>query len=149
MEEIVAKHAGLNLLVRWKIHGTGPLVNRLRPGGLAGELLVDLRRRFGQGSPLAWSVSLECDAPLSVPPEWYDQETVLGDFLREVRNCELHPELPFDLRPFLPDGLRSEALSAIADVAGDADRAALVNRAAKLGIDLLTLPLEEGDLPEE
>ena len=74
--------------MRWKIHGTGPLVNRLRPGGLADEMLVDLRRRFGQRTPVAWSVSLECDSPLSVPAEWYDEETVLGDFVRQVRAFE-------------------------------------------------------------
>ena len=58
------------------IRGTGPLVNRLRPGSLADELLVDLRRKFGERSPFAWSVSIDCDSPLSVPAEWYDQETV-------------------------------------------------------------------------
>ena len=49
MEKIIAKQPGINLLVRWKIQGTGPLVNRLRPGGLSDELLTDLRRRFGHG----------------------------------------------------------------------------------------------------
>ena len=41
VEKLLAKHPGIDLLVRWKIQGTGPLVNRLRPGGLSDELLVD------------------------------------------------------------------------------------------------------------
>ena len=149
MEKLVAKHPGINLLVRWKIHGAGPLVNRLRPGGLADELLTDLRRRFGHGKPCAWSASLECDSPLSVPAEWYDQETVLGDFVREFRTMSAEGNVPFDLRSFLPEDLRGEELAAIARVDGPAARIELVNRAAKLGVDLLTLPLEEGDIPEE
>lgn len=149
MEKLIATHPGVNLLVRWKVSGTGPLVNRLRPGGLADELLVDLRRRFGQGSAIAWSASLECDAALSVPPEWYDQETVLGDFVRQARAFDLDDSLPFNLTSFLPDNLREEELLAVAKIDNKRERAALVTRAAKLGVDLLTLPLEEGDLPEE
>ena len=56
----------------------------MRPNSLADELLVDLRRQFGEKSPVAWSASITCDSPLSVPAEWYDQETCLGDFLRVV-----------------------------------------------------------------
>jgi len=149
MEKLIAKHPGVNLLVRWKIEGTGPLVNRLRPGGLAGELLNDLRRKFGTGTPLAWSASLECHSPLSVPAEWYDQETVLGDFVRQVRTSEQDERIPFDLKRFLPANLRDEELAAIADFKSPAERVALINRAAKLGVDLLTIPLEEGDLVEE
>lgn len=148
LEKLQAQHPGIDHLVRWNIRGTGPLVNRLRPGGLADELLVDLRRKFGERSPVAWSVSINCSSPLSVPAEWYDQETVLGDLLRQVREFELH-ESPFDLRQFLPDDLREESLAAIAQVDSTDERGELLCRAAKLGVDLLTLPLEEGDLPED
>jgi len=124
-------------------------VNRLRPGSLADELLVDLRRKFGERSPVAWSVSITCDSPLSVPAEWYDQETCLGDFLRETREFELHEEMLLDLRPLLPEDLRDEFLESIARVETAEERGALLCRAAKLGVDLLTLPLEEGERPTE
>ena len=149
LAKLIAKHPGVNLLVRWKIEGTGSLVNRLRPGGLADELLTDLRRKFGSGTPLAWSASLECSSPLSVPPEWFDQETVLGDFVRQVRASEQDERIPFELKRFLPDDLRDDELAAIARINSPAERATLITRAAKLGVDLLTLPLEEGDLLEE
>jgi hypothetical protein len=143
----IAQHPGIDLFVSWNIRGAGPLVNRLRPGGLADELLDDLRRQFGERSPTAWSVSIQCDSPLSVPAEWYDQETCLGDFLREVREFELHEHLPLDLRQFLPEDVRDDPLAAIAQIESDEDRGALLCRTAKLGVDLLTLPLEEGDIP--
>ena len=56
LEKLQAQHPGIDLFVRWNIRGTGPLVNRLRPNSLADELLVDLRRQFGERSPDAWSV---------------------------------------------------------------------------------------------
>jgi hypothetical protein len=147
MEKLIAQHPGIDLFVRWTIRGTGPLVNRLRPGGLADELLVDLRRQFGERSPAAWSVSIHCDSSLSVPAEWYDQETCLGDFLREVREFEQHEDFALDLRQFVPEDIRNDPLAAIAHVESPDARGALLCRAAKLGVDLLTLPLEEGDIP--
>jgi DNA repair exonuclease SbcCD nuclease subunit len=147
LEKLRAQHAGIDLLVRWTVRGAGPLVNRLRPGSLADELLVDLRRQFGERSPFAWSVSLTCDSPLSVPAEWYDQETCLGDFLRQAREFDLHDDLPFDLSQFMPDDVRDDSLVAIANIESAEARSELLCRAAKLGVDLLTLPLEEGDIP--
>jgi hypothetical protein len=149
LDKLVAQHPGIDLLVRWNVRGTGPLVNRLRPGGLADELLMDLRRQFGERSPAAWSVSIHCDSPLSVPAEWYDQETCLGDFLREVREFERNEQLPLDLRQFVPADMHDDPLAAIASIGTDDERGALLCRAAKLGVDLLTLPLEEGDIPKD
>jgi hypothetical protein len=160
LEKLIAQHPGIDLLVRWNVRGTGPLVNRLRPGGLADELLVDLRRQFGEpdtrrpdkpgaARPAAWSVSIHCESPLSVPAEWYDQETCLGDFLREVREFERNEQLPLDLRQFVPADMHDDELAAVASVATDDERGALLCRAAKLGVDLLTLPLEEGDIPKD
>ena len=83
-----------------------------------------------------------------MPAEWYDQETCLGDFLRVVREFE-QQETDFDMRPFLPENVRDEFLESLAHVESDEDRAALLCRASKLGVDLLTLPLEEGDIPAE
>jgi hypothetical protein len=146
LEKLQAQQPGIDQLVRWTIRGTGPLVNRLRPGGLADELLVDLRRKFGERSPVVWSASIQCTSPLSVPAEWYDQETCLGDFLRQIREFELHEDLPLNLRSFLPLDVSDDSLAAIADVNSAEARGELLCRAAKLGVDLLTLPLEEGDL---
>ena len=146
LEKLQSQHPGIDLFVRWNIRGAGPLVNRLRPNSLADELLVDLRRKFGERSPVAWSTSITCDSPLSVPAEWYDQETCLGDFLRTVRDFELQ-ETSFDLQPFLPENVRDEFLEGIAHVDTAEARSALLCRASKLGVDLLTLPLEEGDIP--
>jgi len=142
LEKMRAANPGIALLVRWTIRGTGQLVNRLRPGGLADELLLDLRRKFGESPPVAWSASITCDAPLSAPAEWYDQETCLGDFLRQVREFELHEELPLDLQRFLPADVGDEALAAVARVESAEERKKLLCRAAKLGVDLLTLPVE-------
>jgi DNA repair exonuclease SbcCD nuclease subunit len=147
LEKLQAQVPGVDHLVRWVIRGSGSLVNRLRPGGLADELLVDLRRKFGERSPVAWSVSIECKSPLSVPAEWFDQETVLGDLLRQVREFESRDDQQLDLWRLLPEEVRKEPLASIARIESAPERAELLSSAAKLGVDLLTLPLEEGDIP--
>ena len=88
---------------------------------------------------------MRCDSPLSVPAEWYDQETCLGDFLRVVRDFE-QQETRFDLRPFLPPNVKDEFLESIAELDSNEANNELLVRASKLGVDLLTLPLEEGDI---
>jgi hypothetical protein len=148
LEKLQAQHPGIDLFIRWNIRGTGPLVNRLRPNSLADELLVDLRRKFGERPPVAWSVSIACDSPLSVPAEWYDQETCLGDFLRVVRDFETQ-ESAFDLQYFLPENVRDEFLERVAVIDTADVRTELLCRASKLGVDLLTLPLEEGDITKD
>ncbi len=146
LEKLRAQQPGIVHFVRWTVRGTGPLVNRLRPGGLSDELLVDLRRKFGEGSPAVWSVAINCASPLSVPAEWYDQETCLGDFLRQVREFALHDDLPLELQRFLPHDIGGDPLATVAHVETPEQRGDLLCRSAKLGVDLLTLPLEESEL---
>jgi hypothetical protein len=148
LQKLQAKEPGIDHLVNWDVRGTGPLIHRLRPGGLGDELLTDLRRKFGERHPAAWSVDIQCDSPLSVPAEWYDQETVLGDWLRTVREYERDESLALDLSQFLPDGMSRDPLAAIATVS-ERERGELVCTAAKLGLDLMTLPLEEAELQIE
>jgi hypothetical protein len=84
-----------------------------------------------------------------VPAEWYDEETCMGDLLRQFRQYQTQDDLSLDLEQFLPEDVRHESLASIAHVENAEQRAALLNRAGKLGVDLLTLPLEEGDIPDE
>ena len=143
LEKLQAKHRGVELLVRWHVRGAGPLVHRLRRGALGDEMLAGLRRRYGQRSPAAWSASLVSESPLSVPAEWYDQETVMGDLLRQFRAFAEDESLPLDIAQFLPEGLAGDPLAQIASIGGVEHRARLLERAAKLGVDLIDVPVDE------
>lgn len=140
IKKLTAENPGVDLLVSWKIRGSGRLANRLRPGGLSDELIAQLRKQFGHGSPVCWSVTIDCESPLTVPDEWYDQETVLGDLLRQFRAFRDPDRFELDLQPFLPAELHDELLARIAHIADQRERSALLQNAAKLGVDLLTNP---------
>ncbi|MCC6491627.1 MAG: DNA repair exonuclease [Pirellulales bacterium] len=138
-----AKHPDRDLLVTWKISGRGELMNHLRPGGLSDELLAGLRQKHGRGSPAAWSVAIECDEPLCVPAEWYDEETIRGDVLRQFRELEAKGEIDLELGEFLPAAHRKGSLAELAKVPAG-EREALLTAAAKLGMDLLSVG-EDGE----
>ena len=76
-------------------------MSQLRRGTLAADLLGLLRKEFGQGSPAAWSMSLGIEPVVVLNPEWYEQKTIRGDFLRVVRQYQMDPAQRLDLEPLL------------------------------------------------
>ena len=146
---------GADLLVSWTIAGSGPLLGQLRRGTLAADLLGLLRKEFGQGSPAAWSTSLAIEPSAVLNPEWYEQKTIRGDFLRAVRQYQMDPAQRLDLEPLLgkpgatgsasvaagATGLASAAageIAALAAVSDPAVRERVLCEAALLGVDLLS-----------
>ncbi len=130
------KHQERNLLVTWQISGHGILLYHLRPGGVSDAITKKLRDRHGSESPAVWTVEIQCDAPLEVPADWYDQETIRGDLLRQFQEFEADEELSLELAEFLPEDSRDGPLAELAEV-GAGDRPGLLLAASKLGIDLM------------
>jgi hypothetical protein len=143
LEQLQARHRGVELLIRWRVCGVGPLVHRLRVGGLADEMVDRLRRTCGERSPAAYTATIVSDSPLSVPAEWYDEQTVIGDFLREFDQFEKDGALPLELARFLPEGMEKDPLAGIAKVRSRDARNCLLQSAVKLGVDLIDVPVDE------
>ena len=137
VDKLRTKHADADLLITWRVEGRGELVNYLRRGGLSDDLLKRLRKRYGEASPASWSVSIDCDEPLDVPAEWYDQETIMGDLLRQFRELEANPEISLELEEFLSESHREGRFADYAAVRAE-ERQPLLLAASKLGIELLT-----------
>jgi exonuclease SbcD len=135
------KHTDRDLLVTWKITGRGELLNRLRPGSASDWLLAQLRQHYGTASPVTWSVAIQCDEPLCVPEEWYDEETIRGDVLRQFRELEKDFDIPLALEAFLGEGVNAEAFADLTHVSA-VDRGGLLVAAGKLGVDALGLDEE-------
>jgi DNA repair protein SbcD/Mre11 len=139
-----SKHPDRDLLVSWKITGRGELLNQLRPGGLSDVLVAQLRAKFGKQSPAVWSIEIECEEPLCVPAEWYDEETIRGDVLRQLRELETKREIELALEEFLPDGHQKSAFAELAKISA-ADREELLVTASKLCVDLLSVDGDDSD----
>lgn len=129
-------HAGIDLLVRWELDGAGSLSHELRNGRLAAELLEMLRAEFGQATPALWSVAIEVMPPEAFPSEWYQQDTIRSDFLREVRTYETDPSRPMPLEDLGADS--AVAGLDLAEPWPTEVRQWVLRRAAQLGVDLLS-----------
>jgi DNA repair protein SbcD/Mre11 len=129
---------GTDLLVSWTIAGSGPLLGQLRRGTLAADLLGLLRKEFGQGSPAAWSTSLAIERGAVLNPEWYEQKTIRGDFLRAVRQYQMDPAQRLDLEPLLGTPYAAGEIAAAATASDPAVRERVLCEAALLGVDLLS-----------
>lgn len=130
------KHAGSELLITWHINGRGGVLNHIRTGGISDKMVEVLRERFGVQRPRAWTVAMECDSPLDVPQEWIDEETIMGDLLRDFRKLEQDPSIDLALEEFLPHEFRETQFAQVAVVA-PTERARLLWAASKLGVDLM------------
>jgi len=130
--------AGTDMLICWVVAGTGPLLAALRRGNLAAELLAMLRSEAGQARPSAWSVSIGVEPPAVLPAECYEQQTILGDYLRELRHYQMNPDEPLELENYLSPQHAAGTLGPLVAVSDAAMRERLLREAAVLGVDLLT-----------
>jgi hypothetical protein len=143
MRTLVETIPEMDLLVSWTIVGSGPVLAELRRGALGGQLLEALRTEFGFGPPAAWSVSLVAEPTAVLPPDWYEQQTIRGDFLRELRQEQMEASGLFDLEPFVPEPLLAGALGALVQPPDERSEERVLREVALLGVDLLS-----GEEPE-
>jgi hypothetical protein len=129
--------AGVDLLISWTICGTGPLANQLGRGPLAAEIVAWLRSEYGTASPIRWSVALDAEPAATLPPEWYEQETIRGDFLRELRQYQMNPDESLALDEYLDERHVAGTLGAAVAIPDQQSRQRVLCEAALLGADLL------------
>ena len=71
-------------------------------------------------------------------PEWYEQETIRGDFLRAIRQLQMNADAPLELEQYLAESHRAGTLAGAVSLADRTARDAVLREAASLGVDLLS-----------
>lgn len=127
----------LDLLISWTLIGSATAWSALRRVVRQAELLDWLRREFGGGSPARWSVALDIETSDVATAELADQETILGDFLREVRRHSTDGTLPIEMATYLSPRHAAGPLAELAGVSDTAERRRVLREVAVLGIELL------------
>ncbi len=87
---------GPDMLVTWTVAGSPWLAAKLRWGSLENDLLARLRNEFGNRRPALWSVAIVPDTDVELPSSWREQESLLGDMLRSLKErsaADTPPEL--------------------------------------------------------
>jgi DNA repair protein SbcD/Mre11 len=127
-----------DLLISWRIRGAGPLADQLRRDGLAAAILARSREQFGNAPPTAWSVGLVVEPPARYADAWYEEDTIRGQLLRELRQFEEDSERPLGLEMLLPAGAAASPLGSLLLGLSESSRAELIRETAALGVDLVT-----------
>lgn len=136
MQRIAAEAGGCTVCVSWKIAAGSPVAGALR-GELHREVLDWLRTEFGRAKPAVWTVALELETPADLAPELYEEDTILGDFLRAVRKYEQDEAKPLHWAGYLPDLSAQPALAALLAPADRDQRSLLLQQCAALGAERL------------
>jgi hypothetical protein len=126
------------LLLSWNLSGKGALAAQLQRGTLAADLLAWLRAEYGHGQVAAWSVSLDVESTEPLPPEWYEQETIRGDFLRAIRQLQMNTAESLDVERYVAEAHRAGTLAESVAIGDEAVRDRALREAALLGVDLLS-----------
>ena len=136
MRSLVAAAGDLDTIVSWTISGGGSVISRMRRPGANLDLLTTLRRQYGEGSPRVWTATLDVDATGPLAPDWYEQDSILGDFLRVLRDRQAE-EQPLDLTDFVSPGPLRKRLGDAMLIKDDAQRKNVLRHVGALGAELL------------
>jgi DNA repair exonuclease SbcCD nuclease subunit len=137
MQRVASECGNTAALVAWEVQAEGTVPAALRNEQLNRELLEWLRTEFGRAQPPIWSVSLDVASADPLPEELYEEDTILGDFLRAVRDHQEHRDRPLNLGSFLPDLGENRSLTTALQSVDAEQRESLLHAAAVLGVDLL------------
>ncbi len=138
MGELGGDPFGPDLLIHWTIVGSRPLAAQLRRGKLSAEMTTRLRADYQATRPAAWTVAVEPDTAAAMPDDLYQQDTVLGEFLRTVQQYVEHPEEELSLEPYLAQRHLAGSLGAAVAFDGPAARRCALAEVARLGAELLS-----------
>ena len=130
--KLVSDNSDQSLLVDWNFTTTGDFNPALRRRENVEQLLDWLRDEFGRGETGLWSTQVRIDPPSTLPTSWYEEDTILGEYLRSIGRYQSDESLNLSLHEYIPVAVENE-LSGVARISGDR-RNSTLRQAALLGV---------------
>lgn len=135
MKKIAAENHDRTTIVTWHLDGLARS-RGVRYEHLEAELTALLRHEFGYGAAPVWTAAVEIAPPANLPGMWYEEDTLLGDFLRLMRDVEQDTENDLQLESLLVGSAAEEAADLVRWHNRE-QRQQVLQDAALLGVDLL------------
>lgn len=120
------------LLASWRIETAGAFNPAFRSAENTESWLKWLRDEFGRAADGLWSTALTIAPPESLPAAWYEEDTILGDFLRATGRYQSDETLSLALHEWLPASADSAATAQLVRLVGERRKEVLA-AAATLG----------------
>ena len=124
------------VLCNWYFSTEGGFNPKIRTPEWKSEILGWLREEFGRTDRGLWSVAIKVEAARNLPSSWYDEDTILGEYLRAVGRFQSDETLRLDFSQFLPRGLDSSITQGFNGMC-ELQRDEVLRRSAMLGVEYL------------
>jgi exonuclease SbcD len=137
VKQLKAEAESRPLIVTWKLRGGSHLAGPAGRRDLAADWQEWLRKEFflAANKPVLWTQAVELDQP-ELPEAWFDEESMLGDFLRNLRELAAASPADLNLAQQIPEQHRVPALATLGQWTDDEHREVLYE-AALTGAQLL------------
>jgi DNA repair exonuclease SbcCD nuclease subunit len=124
------------ILCKWQFSTEGDFNPELRSREWKTDLLKWLRDEFGRSERGLWSVSVSVEAPKNLPLTWYEEDTILGEYLRATGRYQSDASLRINFHDYLPTSVEGSLAQGLG-VIGELHRDEVLRRAALMGIEYL------------
>lgn len=145
---IMADTIGRVALVPWHMTPAGDFNPALRHHDFSARMLEWLRDEFGRGESGIWSTHFTIEAPTNLPTSWYEEDTILGEYLRAIGRYQSDESLNISLHEYLPDDVENKELTGAARVVHER-REEVLRQTALVGIDYLAADREPAEMIAE
>jgi hypothetical protein len=132
------------VLCSWVLSTDGEFNPRIRTRDWKASLLEWLRDEFVRSGKGLWSISLNVEAPNNLPIEWYEEDTLLGEYLRAMGRYQGDDSLRLNLHEYLPQTVQNKVTAGMGQVL-DSRRDEILRRATMVGVEYLAQHKEFAD----
>jgi len=124
------------VLCKWFLATEGDFNPKIRNREWIAELLSWLRDEFGRSDRGLWSVNLTVESPKNLPIEWYEEDTLLGEYLRATGRYQSDESLKLNLHEYMPNTVQSKIAASMPQVS-DKAREDVLRLATLVGVEYL------------
>ena len=124
------------VLVDWILNAPSELNARIQQNGWLEEIENWLQTEFGQSRPGFWTLDIKTGSS-SLPKSLYEEDTILGDFLRNLRKMQMESDAPLNLNQYFGETTNNDVMLAALQVSENR-RNEILDEAALLGVEVLT-----------
>lgn len=141
-DQLLQQDPNRHLFLTWLLAGPGPMPSSgpLDDRETLEELSRWLCEEFRDRTPVVWAVDMQREAVDSVPQNWYEEDTIRGDFLRGIVEYQENDPSNLSLEQMIPDSCSAGRIKTLLSTTDATQRARLLNDSALLGCELLRGP---------
>lgn len=124
------------ILCKWFMATEGEFNPAIRNREWTKELLEWLRNEFGRTDHGLWSVSLKVEAPKNLPIEWYEEDTILGEYMRATGRYQSDDSLKLNFMDYMPKTVDTSITAGLGHVSSQR-REEILRQATMVGLEYL------------